>query len=101
MSDEDRQPSRRTFEVARLKQVMGHFATGVTIITGIDSGQPVGLTAQTFQSLSFEPALVLFCPQRSSTTWPRIQTSGTFCVNILAEDQEPLCRTFAASGTDK
>ena len=101
MSDDDREPGRRTFEVARLKQVMGHFATGITIVTGLDANTPVGFTAKTFHSLSFDPALVMFCPQRSSTTWPRIEKTGEFCVNILAEDQESLARAFAASGSDK
>src|SRR5437588_5677250 len=102
MSDDDRiQSGDRNLEIARLKQVMGRFATGITVITALDEGEPVGFTAQTFTSLSLDPPLVMFCPQRSSTTWPRIQRTRTFCVNILGEDQEALCRTFAAQGTDR
>jgi flavin reductase (DIM6/NTAB) family NADH-FMN oxidoreductase RutF len=90
-----------SFDQARLRQVMGHFATGVTIITAIDDGEPVGLTAQSFTSLSLDPALVLFAPGNSSSTWPRIRNAGVFCVNILGEAQEAVCRTFAISGADK
>jgi flavin reductase (DIM6/NTAB) family NADH-FMN oxidoreductase RutF len=90
-----------TFDQARLRQVMGHFATGVTIITALDGDEPVGLTAQSFTSLSLEPPLILFAPGKSSSTWPRIEKAGSFTVNILGEAQEAICRTFAASGTDK
>ncbi len=102
MTDEDlERRSAPTFDSARLKQVMGHFCTGVTIITAIDGDEPVGFTAQSFQSLSLDPPLVLFSPQKSSTTWPRLQSAQTFCVNILGEDQEALCRAFASSGSEK
>jgi flavin reductase (DIM6/NTAB) family NADH-FMN oxidoreductase RutF len=90
-----------TFDQARLRQVMGHFATGVTIITAIDGGEPVGLTAQSFTSLSLDPPLILFCPGTTSSTWPRIEKAGYFTVNILGEAQEAVCRTFAVSGGDK
>jgi flavin reductase (DIM6/NTAB) family NADH-FMN oxidoreductase RutF len=90
-----------TFDQARLRQIMGHFATGVTIITALDGDEPVGLTAQSFTSLSLDPPLILFCPGKTSTTWPRIERAGSFTVNILGQAQEAICRTFAASGADK
>ena len=86
---------------AEFRQVMGRFATGVAIVTAIDEGEPVGLTIQSFTSLSLEPPLVCFAPGKSSSTWTRIRNAGVFCVNILGEDQETLCRAFAASGTEK
>jgi 3-hydroxy-9,10-secoandrosta-1,3,5(10)-triene-9,17-dione monooxygenase reductase component len=86
---------------ARFREVMGHFATGVTIVTGLDGGVPVGFTCQAFMSLSLEPPLIAIAPGKSSTSWPRIIPSGNFCVNLLAEDQEALCRDFAVSGADK
>ncbi len=102
MTDDDlARRGAATFDAAHLRQVMGHFCTGVTIITAIDEGEPVGFTAQTFQSLSLEPPLVMFSPQKSSTTWPHIQRARSFCVNILSEDQEALCRSFATTGADK
>ena len=86
---------------AEFRQVMGRFATGVAIVTAIDEGEPVGLTIQSFTSLSLEPPLVCFAPGKSSSTWTRIRNAGVFCVNILGENQEALCRAFAASGTEK
>ena len=86
---------------AEFRQVMGRFATGVAIVTAIDEGEAVGLTIQSFTSLSLEPPLVCFAPGKSSSTWTRIRNAGAFCVNILGDDQEALCRAFAASGTEK
>jgi 3-hydroxy-9,10-secoandrosta-1,3,5(10)-triene-9,17-dione monooxygenase reductase component len=87
---------QRTF-----KDVMGHFATGVTVVTALEEGIPVGFTCQSFVSLSLEPPLVGLAPSKSSTSWPRIARAGTFCVNVLAEHQHALGRTFAVSGGDK
>ncbi|HXQ60729.1 MAG TPA: flavin reductase family protein [Acidimicrobiales bacterium] len=91
----------RVFDTGRFREVMGHFATGVTIITAMEDDGPVGFTCQAFASLSLDPPLVALAPGRSSTSWPRIAQAGFFCVNILAEDQEALCRDFAVSGGDK
>ena len=101
MSDDLQESGAPSFDAAHLRQVMGHFATGVTIVTAVDGDEPVGFTCQAFVSLSLDPPLVLFSPQKQSSTWPRIRAAGTFCVNVLAEDQETLCRAFAVSGTDK
>lgn len=103
MSDleDDLEHKAATFDQARMRQIMGHFATGVTIVTAVDGDEPVGLTAQSFTSLSLDPPLILFCPGKTSSTWPRIKQAGSFCVNILGQAQEAICRTFAASGTDK
>lgn len=89
------------FDVARFRQVMGHFCTGVVVISGSVDKAPVGLTVQSFTSLSLDPPLVSFAVGRGSSTWPKLRDAGTFAVNILAEDQEALCRTFATSGADK
>jgi flavin reductase (DIM6/NTAB) family NADH-FMN oxidoreductase RutF len=91
----------RPFDTGRFREVMGHFATGVTIITAMEDEGPVGFTCQAFASLSLEPPLVALAPGKNSTSWPRIAKAGSFCVNVLAEDQEALCRDFAVSGGDK
>jgi flavin reductase (DIM6/NTAB) family NADH-FMN oxidoreductase RutF len=103
MSDleDELEHSAATFDQARMRQIMGHFATGVTIVTALDGDEPVGLTAQSFTSLSLDPPLILFCPGKSSSTYPRIRNAGAFVVNILGEAQEAICRTFAVSGGDK
>jgi len=90
-----------TFDAGRFREVLGHFATGVTIVTAMEDAEPVGFTCQAFTSLSLEPPLVALAPGKSSTSWPRIAAAGSFCVNILAEDQEALSRDFAISGGDK
>lgn len=90
-----------TIDAAHYRKVLGHFATGVTVITATDGGEPVGMAANSFTSVSLAPPLVLFCAAHSSTTWPRIRAAGSFCVNVLAEDQEELCRLFATKGADR
>jgi len=88
-------------EPGRFRQVLGHFCTGVTVITTVDEDGPAGFACQSFAALSLDPPLVLFCPSRSSVTWPRIARAGHFCANVLAAGQEKLARVFGTSGTDK
>jgi flavin reductase (DIM6/NTAB) family NADH-FMN oxidoreductase RutF len=90
-----------TFDVGRFREVLGHFATGVTIVTATEDAEPVGFTCQAFTSLSLDPPMVALAPGKNSTSWPRIAAAGSFCVNILADDQEALSRDFAVSGGDK
>jgi flavin reductase (DIM6/NTAB) family NADH-FMN oxidoreductase RutF len=83
------------------RTVLGHFATGVTIITAMDDGEPIGVSANSFTSVSIDPPLVLFCASKVSTTWPKIEAAGKFTVNILNEHQEDICRVFATKGADR
>ncbi len=83
------------------RDVFGHFATGVTIITAMDGDEPVGMAANSFTSVSLDPPLVLFCVAHSSSTWPRIQAAGTFAINILGEHHEELSRLFAQRDADR
>lgn len=101
MTDPIEPASDAPFDSARYRQVLGHFATGVTVITAISEGAPTGLAVGSFSSLSLDPPLVLFCADKSSSTFPKIREAGVFCVNVLAEDQEGLCRAFAAKGGNK
>ncbi|MGY1690080.1 flavin reductase family protein [Geodermatophilus sp. SYSU D01105] len=84
-----------------MREVLGHFASGVTVVTALAEDGPVGFTCQSFSSLSLDPPLVVFAPARTSRTWPRLRDIGRFCVNVLAEDQHDLSGTFARSGVDK
>ncbi len=84
-----------------MRDVLGHFASGVTVVTAMGPEGPIGFTCQSFSSLSLDPPLVVFCPSRTSTTWPRLREAGRFCINVLAEDQSELSGQFARSGTDK
>jgi 3-hydroxy-9,10-secoandrosta-1,3,5(10)-triene-9,17-dione monooxygenase reductase component len=90
-----------SIDQATYRTILGHFATGVTVITALVDNEPVGLAANSFTSVSLDPPLVLFCAGKSSTTWPSIKQAGTFCVNILADDQEDLSRLFASKGADR
>jgi len=83
------------------RDVLGHFPTGVTVVTGLDAaGAPHGITIGSFVSVSLDPPLVGFLPGRSSRSWPLIAGSGSFCVNILGAGQDELCWRFAKEPAD-
>lgn len=84
------------------RRILGHYPTGVCVITAVESnGAPVGMVVGSFTSVSLDPPLVGFFPDKGSSSWPRIANAGRFCVNILGDDQQDLCRRFAARGEDK
>ena len=84
------------------RNVLGHFASGVTIVTACDAEQrPTGLTASAFCSVSLDPPLVLICVDHKSQSFPHIRESGRFGINILPQAHEPLSRRFASSRLDK
>ncbi|MFJ7156241.1 flavin reductase family protein [Streptomyces sp. NPDC101118] len=100
VADDERTP----VGAGEFRAVLGHFASGVTVITApAAEGEegPAGFACQSFASLSLDPPLVTFMVARTSTTWPRIARAGVFCVNILGARQGELCRSFAVSGADK
>ncbi|HEY5246814.1 MAG TPA: flavin reductase family protein [Acidimicrobiales bacterium] len=101
MSDDLQERGAPTIDQGRFREVLGHFATGITVVTAMEDGAPVGFTCQAFTSLSLDPPLVALAPAKSSTSWPRIAQAGAFAVNILSDRQEALCRDFAVSGGDK
>jgi 3-hydroxy-9,10-secoandrosta-1,3,5(10)-triene-9,17-dione monooxygenase reductase component len=80
-----------------MRRAMGAFASGVTVVTGMDGEEAVGFACQSFASVSLEPPLVLFCADHRGRAWPRIRTSGRFCVNVLAEEQVDVCSRFGSS----
>ncbi|MBD9680742.1 flavin reductase family protein [Pseudomonas sp. PDM18] len=87
---------------AAYKQVMGSFPSGVTVITTMDDdGQVVGLTASAFSSLSMDPALVLFCPNYSSDSYPVLIRRKHFAIHLLSADQKGEAYAFAGKGKDK
>ena len=101
MAEDIQETAASDIDTARFRQVLGHFCSGIVIVTGMEGREPVGLTCQSFTSVSLDPPLVAFLPGKSSSSWPRIQPSGAFCVNILGVEQEDVCRVFAQSGADK
>jgi 3-hydroxy-9,10-secoandrosta-1,3,5(10)-triene-9,17-dione monooxygenase reductase component len=85
----------------QFREIMGHFCTGIAIVTSYDDLGPVGLTCQAVASVSLEPPLVLFCGGKKSMSLPRILRTGRFCINILGESHHDVARRFAISGADK
>ncbi|MCD4526592.1 flavin reductase [Nocardioides sp. cx-173] len=94
-----RPPATRGFEDLKYREVLGHYPTGVVVVSGIDAtGQPVGMTIGSFTSVSLDPPLIAFLPTRTSRTFARLRTASSICVNVLAADQESVCRSFATPG---
>lgn len=84
------------------KEVMGSFPSGVTVVTTLDSeGGIVGITASAFSALSIDPALVLFCSNYASDTYPILRDSKRFAIHLLCADQQAEAYAFAGKGKDK
>lgn len=94
-------PTEAVVDEASMREVLGHFATGVVVVTAAGADGPLGFTCQSFASLSLDPPLVSFSPARTSSTWPNIREVGAFCVNVLADDHEQQSVRFARSGIDR
>ncbi|MDP1597904.1 flavin reductase family protein [Phenylobacterium sp.] len=88
-------------DVADLKAALGRFCTGIVVITGRAGDQLVGFTAQSFVSVSLQPPLVSFCPDKASESWPRLRDAAHFCVNVLDHAQQDLCFRFAKKGVER
>ena len=89
-------------DAGTFRRALGPFCTGVTVIAAITAeAEPVGFACQSFAALSLDPPLVLFCPGKSARTWPLIEQSGSFCVNVLAHDQRDVSAVFGKAGADK
>lgn len=84
-----------------LRDVLGYFSSGVTVVTAMTRQGPVGFTCQSFTALSLHPPKVVICPSRASTSWPAIRNTPTFAVNVLAAGQRELSDRFARSGGEK
>jgi 4-nitrophenol 2-monooxygenase / 4-nitrocatechol 4-monooxygenase, reductase component len=92
---------QRRLTADEFRNVIGHFATGVTVITAVDEERPYGTTASAVTSLSLEPPMMLVCLDRESQTGRAITVAGRFAVNILGEDQADLALRFATKAPDK
>jgi flavin reductase (DIM6/NTAB) family NADH-FMN oxidoreductase RutF len=87
---------------AEFRQALGHFASGVTVVTTCDEdSKPTGMTASAFTSVSLDPPLILVCVDHQAQTYPALLGSGRFAVNILRADQEDVSRRFATTRLDK
>ena len=81
----------------QMRRGLGHFATGVTVVTGLTpGGEPVGFACQSFSSVSLNPPLVLFCADHRGRSWPLMRDTGRFCVNVLGHAQRDLVERFGS-----
>jgi flavin reductase (DIM6/NTAB) family NADH-FMN oxidoreductase RutF len=84
------------------REVLGHYPTGVAVVTALDAeGLPVAMVVGSFVSVSLDPPLVAYFPQRSSSSYARLRDAGRYVISVLAADQEQLCRRLASRDPDK
>lgn len=88
-------------EPLSFREALGHYASGITIISSHVDGEPIGFTCQSFYSVSMSPPLVSFSVMSSSASYPKIRQAGRFAVNILSGEQVDISNQFARRGTDK
>ncbi|WP_369990824.1 flavin reductase family protein [Pseudomonas xanthosomatis] len=93
--------SSLAIEPSHFREALGHYASGITVITSLIDGQPLGFTCQSFYSVSMSPPLVSFGVMSSSASYPAIRKAGRFAVNILSGEQVGVSNQFARRGTDK
>ena len=92
----------KLIDAALFRETLGHYPTGVAVVTVVgENGHPDGMVVGTFSSVSLDPPLIAYFPTRSSASFARLRTAPSFCVNVLASDQEPLCRRIATVGPGK
>ena len=83
------------------RRVLGHYPTGVTVVTAACPDGPEGMTIGSFTSVSLDPPLVSFCPGHDSDSWIRMREVSSFCVNVLGDDQADVSATFASKVDDR
>ncbi|QSL92743.1 flavin reductase family protein [Ectopseudomonas toyotomiensis] len=88
-------------EPLRFREALGHYASGITVITSLIDDEPLGFTCQSFYSVSMSPPLVSFSVMANSYSYPKIRRAGRFAVNILSGEQISISNTFARQGADK
>jgi flavin reductase (DIM6/NTAB) family NADH-FMN oxidoreductase RutF len=102
MPETIRSPLRAQIDKGRLRTVLGQFATGVVVITAATPrDEPVGMTVNSFSSVSLDPPLVLFCAARRSRLHQVFTTAEVFAVNVLRQSQKDVSRRFASPGFDR
>ncbi|HCF0773324.1 MULTISPECIES: flavin reductase family protein [Pseudomonas aeruginosa group] len=93
--------SCNVIEPLRFREALGHYASGITVITSLIDDEPLGFTCQSFYSVSMSPPLVSFSVMAKSYSYPKIRHAGRFAVNILSGEQIQISNTFARQGVDK
>ena len=92
----------KTSDSKFLRKTLGKYSTGVTVVTSIDNnGNPIGMTVNSFTSVSLQPALVLWCIDKKQPSYNSFMNAEGYAVNILSKDQNDLCHKFASQLVDK
>lgn len=89
------------FDPRNFRDVMGHYPTGVVVVTAIVDDEPIGMVVGTFSSVSLEPPLVSFMPMRTSGTYAKLREAESICISVFAHDQLQVCRTLASKDPEK
>lgn len=89
------------FTAQEFRETLGHYPTGVALVTAVVDGEPLGMVVGSFTSVSLDPPLVAYLPMKSSGTYARLRAADSFCINVLAADQLQTCRHFAGRAEDK
>ncbi|WP_206244652.1 flavin reductase family protein [Novosphingobium terrae] len=88
-------------DAAEFRRILGHYPTGVCAVTAMKEGKPKGMVVGSFTSVSLDPPLVAFLPDRRSKSWADIAVAGDFCVNVLSQHQQDVCRALSSRLEDK
>ncbi len=97
-----KQLSNTPDQVAMFKQIMGSYPTGVTVVTALNKeGKPMGMTVNSFASVSLSPLLILWCIDRKVSMFDDFQSTDKFAVHVLSKDQADACWTFAGKEADR
>jgi flavin reductase (DIM6/NTAB) family NADH-FMN oxidoreductase RutF len=88
------------FSERELRDALGRFATGVTVVTTMTPGGPLGMTVNSFASVSLDPPLLLWSPARRSSRFPAFEAASHFAVHVLSAGQRDLAVRFARKGGD-
>ncbi|MGO1529696.1 MAG: flavin reductase [Micrococcaceae bacterium] len=89
------------FDPRAFREVMGHYPTGVVVVSAMADDTPVGMVVGTFSSVSLEPPLVSFMPMTTSSTYPTLRGADNVCISVFAHDQMQACRTLASKDPEK
>ena len=92
----------KTLDSKFLRQTLGKYSTGVTVVTSTDGdGNPIGMTVNSFTSVSLDPALVLWCIDKKQPSYNSFMNAEGYAVNILSKDQNDICNKFASQLDNK
>lgn len=97
----DREASDTALDPATLRRVLAAFPTGVTALAALVDGEPVGIAANSFTSVSLDPPLVSVCVATTSSTWPKLRRATRLGVSVLSHEQEEASRSLASRGVDR